>query len=275
MRRLSIIPDINDMEREVELARSYNAAFEYNDFYSPQVLDDSSVQEHIIETYRNIPAVKSGLYRDTSHGAFLDVTIHSTDPLIRDASMLRCRQSMEIAGRMGLRAVVFHTGLLPGLHSSDYLEGWEDANVDFFSRLADDFPKVQIFMENMFDDSPEPMAGLAARMKELEVSNFGICLDIAHAVLTPTPMSAWVAALGPYVRHVHINDNDLVSDLHLAVGSGKIDWGEYDRLARRYLTGDTILVEVVGYDRQKASLEYMKAHGIFPFSSSDGKAFIA
>lgn len=259
MNRLYLIPDREDMERIGQLADDYGCSYEYNDFYTPSVLDDRRKQEEIIESYAKY---RSDFSHDTMHGAFLDVTVHSSDPLIRDASILRIRQSMDIAQRMGLRGVVFHTGRIAGFRTTCYLNQWLMMNRDFFQELAADYPRQQIYMENMFDEAPDILAGLAGQMKETE--GFGVCLDYAHAALTAAPQQEWVETLAPYICHMHINDNDLKNDLHQPVGAGSIDWLQFDRLLRSSSIDATVLIEVKGYEAQKASLEYMRQHGLYP-----------
>lgn len=259
MSKLYLVPDRADMERMCSLAAEYGCAFEYNDFYIPRVMDDPARQAEAIEDYRRY---RDDFSTDTMHGAFLDVTVHSDDPLIRNVSTLRVRQSMEIAGRMGLKGVVFHTGRLAGFRAPNYLKNWCDRNAAFFTEIALQYPGQQIYMENMFDEAPDIMAGLAERMKD--IGNFGICLDYAHAMISKCPGREWIEMLAPYIRHIHINDNDLENDLHLAVGDGRLDWQEFDCLIRKYRIEAPVLVEVSGYEAQKRSLEYMKQHGIYP-----------
>ena len=266
MSKLYLVPDRADMERMCSLAAVYGCAFEYNDFYIAEVMDDLARQEEAIADYGKYRDDFSG---DTMHGAFLDVTIHSDDPLIRDASMLRVRQSMEIAKRMGLKGIVFHTGRLAGFRASNYLKNWCDRNVSFFTEIALQYPGQQIYMENMFDEAPDIMAGLAEKMKD--IGNFGICLDYAHAMLSRCSGREWIETLAPYIRHMHINDNDLENDLHLAVGAGRLDWQEFDGLIRQYQVEAPVLVEVNGYKAQKESLEYMKQHGIYPLGKEKEK----
>ena len=262
MNQLYLVPDIQDIEHSVRLAEEYSCAFEYNDFYSPAVLDAPEKQEEIIAHYRKY---RSDFSKDTMHGAFLDVTIHSSDSRIREVSMLRIRQSMEIAKELGLRGVVFHTGRLAGFRVDYYLSQWKEQNAVFFRKLSEEYPEQQIYMENMFDEAPDVMAELAEQMSAVE--NFGICLDYAHAALTDCPGREWVENLAPYIRHMHINDNDLKNDLHLPVGEGKIDWKKFDEIIRAYQADVTVLVEVSGYEAQKKSLEYMKQHGIYPLGN--------
>ena len=269
MSKLYLVPDRKDMERMCGLAAEYGCAFEYNDFYIAAVMDDPERQEEIIAGYRayreggdGAEGSPNGFFSDTMHGAFLDVTIHSDDPLIRDASMLRIHQSMETAKGMGLKGVVFHTGRLAGFRAAGYLSNWRDRNEAFFRELAGKYPAQQIYMENMFDEAPDILAGLAEKMRDVE--NFGVCLDYAHAMISRCPGREWIEALAPYIRHMHINDNDLQNDLHLAVGAGKVDWREFDHLIRQHRVKAPVLVEVSGYEAQRESLQYMKRHRIYP-----------
>ena len=40
MKDIYLIPDIYNLEKTMELAKEYEASFEYNDFFLPQVLSD-------------------------------------------------------------------------------------------------------------------------------------------------------------------------------------------------------------------------------------------
>ncbi|MGN1170125.1 MAG: sugar phosphate isomerase/epimerase family protein [Lachnospiraceae bacterium] len=259
MGQVYIVPDRQDMERFVSLAGEYGAAFEYNDFWKPDVLEDRAKQERIIEHYAKF---RTDFSQDTMHGAFLDIYVHSEDPLIRKASQDRVIQSMEIAKRMGLRGVVFHTGLLGNLRTSGYLKGWKEKNVRFFTEIAENYPEQNVYMENMFDETPDMLAELAEELHD--VKNFGVCLDYAHGAVTGCPCVNWVRTLAPYIRHMHINDNDLRVDLHQSVGGGRIDWKAYDSLMKKYRIDSTVLVEVYGYEAQRESLEYLRRNHIFP-----------
>lgn len=259
MGRLYIIPDRERMEESLALAEEYQAAFEYNDFFSPEVLDDPKKTDELIEFYLRQPHDCS---QDTMHGAFLDVTVHSEDPLIRNASRLRIRQSMDIARRMGLRGVVFHTGRLAGFRVEYYIRHWLQTNGEFFREILQEYPDQQIFMENMFDEAPDILAKLA---QELQAeSGFGICLDYAHASITSCAQEEWVKLLAPDIRHIHINDNDLVNDLHQQIGTGRIDWTAYDRMMRHYQVDASVLVEIRDVEQQRRSLEYMRKCRLYP-----------
>ena len=103
MRETYLIPEINYLDESVALRKEYDTYWEYNDFFLPQVLDDVKLQAKLIEQYAK---AAGDFARDTLHGAFLDVTPHSNDRLIRDAALVRATQSMDIAAEMGVRGVI-------------------------------------------------------------------------------------------------------------------------------------------------------------------------
>lgn len=263
MGQLYMIPDKNRMEETLELAEEYNAAFEYNDFFKPEVLESGAKIQELVSLYLKQPR---GCSNDTLHGAFFDITIHSTDPQIRRISEYRVMQSMDIARDMGLRGVVFHTGRLQDFREENYIRNWLDRNEEFFREVISKYPKQQIFMENMFDEAPDILLRLAERFKD--EARFGICLDYAHATISRTAEEEWIKELAPYIRHMHINDNDLINDLHLEVGTGKIDWSKFDNEMRRCGVESSVLVETKILERQRGSMQYMKENKVYPFEGN-------
>ena len=143
-----IIPDSKDIDRELVLAAKYGTAFEYNDFMNPDQLDDKEYCRQKIVFYKSLGRNMSN---DTLHGAFIDLVVQSTDSLIRDASRKRVYQSMEIAQALGVRGVVFHTGLIPNYKDESYMKSWRDGCVRFWRKVLEDFPEQSVYIENMFD----------------------------------------------------------------------------------------------------------------------------
>ena len=257
MSKYLIIPDRHHMDESLGMAKQYNLGFEFNDFFTPKMLDNKEKCEKIAKFYDSLEM--PGIL--TSHGDFFDVIIFSSDERIAAISETRVRESMEIAKRVHAKGVIFHTNYEPFLTAAPYRKDWRDKNEAFFRKICGEFPDINVFMENMFDQDPVELKKLAARMKDVE--NFGVCLDYAHAYISRTPVSVWVKELAPYIRHVHINDNDGENDLHLAVGDGIIDWRKFLNLQREYFPDATVLVETTPLDRQKKSLEFMEDFGFF------------
>ena len=247
-----IIPDKNNVTESLNLADEYAAGFEYNDFYMPYTLDDTETVNKIASMYLNeeLPSIC------TMHGAFLDVTVFSDDRRIREIADLRITQSLDIAKRMGATAVIFHTNYISNFMLDSYRKSWVDRNAAYWTEKLSQYENITIYIENMFDSDPDLLAKLGERMKNID--RFGVCFDYAHAMLFGNNIDDWVKKLAPYVKHIHINDNDLISDQHKPLGEGSIDWHNFVAYYNEYFSGVSVLIEVNGAEGQRKSLEYLK-----------------
>ena len=259
MKSVSIIPQRNDIEESLRLSKEYNANFEYNDFFLPFVLDDEDKKKELIDFYKSLQRDRSN---DTLHGAFLDVTLHSSDARIREVSELRVRQSMDIAKELGIRGVVFHTNMIANFKDAVYMDNWVKTNATFYKKLLAEYPGIFVFVENMFDFDPDMLVALAEELREEPY--FGVCLDYAHATISKVPAKEWFKVLKPYIKHMHINDNDLNNDQHKALGNGDIDYQEFTELMKENNMEVSVLVEVSKIEDQIISLEYMKQKSVYP-----------
>lgn len=249
----SIIPDYSDIPKTLEISEKYDARFEYNDFCMPFVYENDSEIKKRIEYYVNLNRDRSN---DTMHGAFLALDIAARDSVIRNRSIELYEKSLEIADRLGIKGVVFHTGLLGTLRVKYYLNAWLEASVEFWSEKCRQYPNLTIYMENTFEQEPDIFENLMERM--MDVPNFKLCLDYGHAILTPTPIEQWCKAFAPYIGHMHLNDNDLRDDLHLVPGQGKIDFDKWKVLMEENHIDTSVLLEIYGCDKALAALEYMR-----------------
>lgn len=251
-RQWHIIPEYENIEKSLELAEKYDAVFEYNDFFKAPVFENKQVLEERIQFYLGLNRDRS---KDTIHGIFLDLSIASQDTTIREYSRKQIALSMEIADRLGVKGVIFHTGLIGGLTVDYYIVGWLTAAEEVFGKLAKQYPHIMIYLENSFEFSPDVFISLMERVKD--IPNIKLCLDYGHAALTLTPLSEWVEKMAPYIAHMHLNDHDLKSDLHLAPGEGKIDYAYFKELMEKYNVNVSTLLEVNGLERQAKALEYV------------------
>lgn len=252
--RLLIVPDAEQMQKSMALAQKYNCGFEYNDFYVPEFLEQDKQVSSRIKFYQEQKKIGC----QSLHGAFFDVTVFSDDPRIVEASDFRVEQSLSIARSLGVSSVVFHTNFIPNFGLDYYCENWVNRNADYWAKKLDKYPDINIYMENMFDMSHELLGRLAQRLNSY--NNFGVCFDYAHAHAfgDETQIESWVKALAPYVKHIHINDNDLKKDLHLAVGEGNIDWTRFKIYYETYFSQASVLIEMKDLDAAERSLEYLQ-----------------
>lgn len=252
MKKLLIIPDRNDSENTSVLQNEYDLGFEYNDFFIPDILDDNELQDKIISDYKSFGLPEYA----TMHGAFFDITPFSVDKKIKKVSLLRINQSLSVARKIGAKAVVFHTNYNPYLNTDAYRKSFVEQNTEIWQGILNDNKDINIYLENMFDCDPFVIKQLAERLNIND--NFGICLDWAHATISKTNPAEWAKELSEYIKHVHINDNDLISDLHLAWGSGKVNRFSFYECYEKYFNNATILIETNSFENKKKSLEQLE-----------------
>lgn len=253
--QIFIIPDLNNIEECCAFSKANNLGWEFNDFMLPNVLDNADQTARIIEKYKShdLPQIRN------THGAFLDITVSSSDSRIRKASDFRVKQSLELAGKMNCGSVIFHTNFIANFTDKHYTDGWVKQNAEYWRIKIAEYTNINILVENMFDMTPNLLTRLANEMKNVE--RFGVCLDYAHSVVFGSGKKSpyrFIRALYPYVKHIHLNDCDLKHDLHLAVGDGLIEWDNFADNYLEYMNGVPILFEVRGLEKQKRSLDFLQ-----------------
>ena len=252
MKKILMIPRINELEENLKLRDKLNIGFEYNDFFIPSLLDDKTELEKRINAYKNI-----GGY-NTIHGVFFDICFNSSDELIKNASYTRARQTLDIATKLGCRKIVFHTNYIVGFNSVDYKNRWVDRNALAYKTFLKEYPNIEILIENMFDDNDELILKVLEKVND---ERFRMCFDVAHANLSKESIDSWYKNCKKYISHIHINDNFGDSDSHFAIGNGNID---YDYVIKEILNDfdGTILIEVKTTSDFLKSYEYLKEKGL-------------
>ncbi|MCR4899094.1 MAG: sugar phosphate isomerase/epimerase, partial [Acholeplasmatales bacterium] len=235
-----IIPNKDDLDKYIKLANKYNLGFEYNDFYDPEFLDNGNV-DNLINIYKSLNRKD-----DTMHGVFYDIVLDSTDPKIAKISYDRVKSSLDIAAKLNLKGVVFHTNYITWMKNDWYRKNWVKKNKDIYLKLIEEYPNLEIYIENMFDLDPYELRNL---MDEINHERIGVCLDVAHASISNIDINIWFDVLGKYIKHIHINDNDLKVDSHDEIGKGLIDYKKVFNLINKLDDKTSILIEIKDYDK--------------------------
>lgn len=247
-----IVSKEENLQEYLDIAKEYHTGIEINDFFEPDLCDDESKCNKVIERYLN-----TGLMaKSTMHGCFYDIVPFSYDSLIRDVARKRMIQSMEIAKKLGVRAVIFHTNYCPALHSEEYDFSVIDKLSKVLKMLLEAYPDIDIYLENMFDDTPAIIKAVSEKLKAY--TNYGVCLDWAHVNVYSKERESWIKELSYYIKHLHLNDNDLEADRHWAVGKGRINWESLKGFLGDRIQTMTVLVETVDPKDQRTSLDFLQ-----------------
>ncbi len=157
------------------------------------------------------------------HAPFMDLSPGAVDLKVREVTVKRFSDTLNFAGILMPRAIVFHSGYDKWKYDGRvdiWLEGsletWRPIN----QRAAD--MGIKIAIENIFEDDPDHLRLLA---KEMASDNFGLCFDTGHFNLfSRLSLSEWLNIVKPYIKELHIHDNSRYADDHLAIGDGDFDF---------------------------------------------------
>ena len=82
--------------------------------------------------------------------------------------------------------------------------------------------RIPLVLENVWEQDPELHLEL---LEGIRSPWFGFCLDVGHQnSFSRTTLDKWLQMTWPYLKEVHLHDNDGSFDTHLPVGLGSIDF---------------------------------------------------
>jgi len=164
----------------------------------------------------------AGVPPPTFHAPFEELFPGARDEEARRLAARRLRAAVDLAPLFRAAGVVMHGGYANWLYDFDPARWLEPARRTF-SELAEaaEARGTTIFLENVFDDLPDPLFALREAVGSARIA---FCFDAGHATLfSPLPVHRWLETLGPLVRELHIHDNRGRRDDHLPPGEGTIN----------------------------------------------------
>lgn len=236
----------------LRLAELYHFGVETIEFSIGYSLDQ---KEQSIDTYRSRMGTLIDKVPFSAHGPFIDLSPASFDTRIREVTMKRFQDAYESIKAIGGKYIVFHTCFIPSVY---FESSWRDNSIVFWKEfMADKDDTVKIYLENVLDNNPEP---IAAVIDQVDHPAFGFCLDIGHVNCFSQRkiIESWVREMGDRVKHIHIHNNNGWRDQHNILPEGTIPMKEtLDILKKRYASCDWTL-EMNHYDDAVASIEWLK-----------------
>ncbi len=159
---------------------------------------------------------------------------------IRSAILHEVENCCKYVKELGGHEIVMHSGIKTyGLHvPSTDLDGFKTASERKFARQWELTVKmfklvcaiskeygVTVYTENLNRDHVTvDMASLNRLLDCVQCDNLKIVFDVGHCNFTVGNIREQVLEGGKRVKHLHLHDNDGVSDLHQPLGEGNIDY---------------------------------------------------
>ncbi len=163
----------------------------------------------------------------TVHATYTDLNITSLNPPIRKASLKCIENSIENSHKLKAKMLTFHPGFKGALEAF-YPEKARQINIEslrYIVSKAKDLG-VSVSIENMLRGIPALPSTVEEFEEILSIPEFvdlGFTLDVGHAYTTKQ-LDLFLEKLGHKITNVHLHDNDGITDLHLGLGQGTLEW---------------------------------------------------
>ncbi len=169
-------------------------------------------------------AIRNGLDRYgrrlTIHGPYMEMSPGSADDARRLRTVEKLDRVFEVMRVLRPTNVVFHAGRTRERDIDEWLERSLETWSPYVPEAAD--MGVSIGIENIFDREPGPLKRLVTAV---DAPNFGVCIDSGHLnIYSEASLEEWITELGPYIKEVHLHDNNGGADEHLPIGEGTVDF---------------------------------------------------
>lgn len=160
----------------------------------------------------------------TFHLPFLDISIGSPDPMIREISLRRLYQAIDKVWFFEPLNLVFHSG-----YSYSYEEikiSWRELFVENCEKLLGltEEMGLSLSLENVYEPDPDFMKSIF----EVFSGRLSWCFDPAHSRVFSYDKDEinWLRSLSIYLKEIHCHNNLGERDEHLAIDKGIIRFDE-------------------------------------------------
>ena len=192
------------------------------------------------------------------HAPWAGINIATPSPDLRRAVLKRLTKSLVLAGQLGCRLWLFHPGSRTGLSPIYPGKDWQ-LNLGSVRTLLNVARRegVEIAIEN----TPEPFPSLMKSVDEFHrfyedlEDDIGMVLDVAHANLN-RQIQDFLTQFSKKIVHIHVSDNDGVSDQHLGIGYGNVDWKNFAKLVKTADYGKLVVIEST--DHIEESIQFLR-----------------
>lgn len=250
---ISSTVEFHDIFKAVETANELNLGLEISRFGKLKELD-----EYFYDTLnRYEDAIKDLEGPLTLHGFFSNLCPVSKDKGIKDVSVKRYFQSLEIASRLGAKTVVFHTCFNNLLKQRIYRDNFFRQSVEFYNELIPCFEerKITAAIENVHEPDSDMIRNIIAAVNSPYLK---ATIDIGHLNLhSEIPAKDWIKNYGIMLHHMHFHNNYGDEDAHQSLKKGTVNVKSILTALKEMHLYPSITFEIFDKDELIESIEYL------------------
>ena len=200
-------------DHAADFARQLGLGLEITRFSWAVMLDHPKTAMSVRQEMREIQ-------RFWLHAPFAEMSPCAVDPLVRQVTAKRYRQTIRTAQNLKISQLVIHSGFIPATY---YPEWFTEQSIAFWREFLESAPPdMTIALENVMDPDPTAIVEIIQQVNDPRLQ---LCLDIGHAnhYGSKLPIQDWITAMAPHLAHVHLHNNFGNWDSHNALDHGTID----------------------------------------------------
>lgn len=183
------------------------------------------------------------------HLPFMGLSPADGNAAMRKRSIRLLRLGAERAALYGARHMIGHPGYIAdrhgtGAHGHVPQDEWLARSQEAW-RDVPELGGAPLFLENIHDPAPTVLSAL---LRAVGGPGVGICFDAGHwhsfsKGAANRDLAAWIDAFSPWLRHLHLHDNDGNEDAHLGLGRGTAPFSVLADLLRERVLAPTVTYE--------------------------------
>lgn len=235
-------------------------------FRAVDVFCDTPTLDYRRVSYAEIKAIRDIADRYqielSMHGPCWDLNAASASPSHREDVVAHYRESIRLAGAIGAKTMVVHSGWRsdPRVSRVDALRYAADTMARCLSEAEQTgvvlaVENVGFGTFNMFC-SPDDWVGI---VQSIGSPYLGLALDFGHAFLQGLDLVESVTAAGSLLRHVHLHSNDGITDAHWRLDQGVVDISKAVRVMQQNgFSGHASLEIYAAHDKEEALIASRK-----------------
>ena len=202
------------------------------------------------------------------HGPLFDTNLSSLKENIRRASVVFTQECVKLASRLNANLLVVHAGSFPGDLPNSLMNKARDQLHSSLSELTKVAMNsgVTIGVENK--QKSEDRELVLYPDEHLEVveafrdQGVRAVLDIGHAHTANGELANYTHLLNDLIIELHLHDNNGISDDHLPLGAGSIDFESFFEAVRSIGFAGPAILELKSRSDLESSVRFLRKNGI-------------
>lgn len=239
----------------VELANDLNVNIEVARFVEPNLLEEYPNKE--LDSYSRVFKNFQGMI--SLHGPFFDLNPASKDAKIVDITATRYIQALNTAKKLNAKTIVFHSGYNGLVKAEAYYDKFIENQIIFWKEFIKRFEDadITVALENTYEDTPEV---ISSAIKAVNSKYLKACIDTGHVNINSSlQIIEWIDAFGENLHHMHLHNNNSISDEHNSLLSGTINFSEVFKHLEKNNLNPNLVIEILQEKSALESVDFIKA----------------